>query len=41
MTAVLLSLLPSFFAFLASFFFSFTGHVVDFILVGKVFWETF
>ena len=40
-TAVLLSLLPSFFAFLASIFFSFTGHLVDFILVGKVFTKVF
>ena len=31
-----LSLLPSFFAFLASFF-PFAGHLVGFILVGKVF----
>ena len=33
---VSLSLLPSFFAFLASFF-PFAGHLVGFILVGKVF----
>ena len=32
-----LSLLPSFFAFLASFFFSLAGHLVGFILVGRVF----
>ena len=31
-----LSLLPSFFAFLASFFFSLAGHLVGFILVGIV-----
>ena len=35
-----LSLLPSFFAFLASFF-SLTGHSVGFILVGKVFRKAF
>ena len=33
---LLLSLLPSFFAFLASFF-SFAGNLIGFILVGKVF----
>ena len=32
-----LSLLPSFFAFLASCFFSLAGHLVGFILVGRVF----
>ena len=31
-----LSLLPSFFAFLASFFFSLAGHLVGFIMVGIV-----
>ena len=36
-----LSLLPSFFAFLASFFFSLAGHLVGFILVGKVFRKAF
>ena len=36
----LLSLLPSFFAFLASFF-SLAGHLVGFILVGKVFRKAF
>ena len=35
-----LSLLPSSFAFLA-FFFSFAGHLVDFILVGKFFGKAF
>ena len=35
-----LSFLPSFFAFLAPFF-SFAGHLVDFILVGKVFRKAF
>ena len=34
-------LLPSFFAFLASFFFSFAGHLVGFNLVGKVFTKAF
>ena len=34
-----LSLLPSFFAFLASFFF--VGHLVGFFLVGKVFRKAF
>ena len=33
---ILLSLLPSFFAFPASFFFSPTAHLAGFILVGKV-----
>ena len=33
-------LLPSFFAFLVSFF-SFAGHLVGFILVGKVFRKAF
>ena len=37
----LLSLLPSFFAVLASFFFSFAEHLVGFILVEKVFWKAF
>ena len=32
-----LSLLPSFFAFLASFLFSLAGHLVGFILVERVF----
>ena len=36
-----LSLLPSFFAVLASFFFSFAEHLVGFILVEKVFWKAF
>ena len=36
----LLSLLPSFFAFLASFF-SLAGHLVDFILVGRAFRKAF
>ena len=36
-----LSLLPSFFAFLASFFFSLAGHLVGFILVGRVFRKVF
>ena len=36
-----LSLLPSFFAFLASFFFSLAGHLVGFILVGRVFRKAF
>ena len=36
-----LSPLPSFFAFLASFFFSLTGHLVGFILVGNVFRKAF
>ena len=36
-----LSLLPSFFAFLASFFFSLAGHLVDFILVGRAFRKAF
>ena len=40
-TAVSLSLLPSFFTFFASFFFSFTGHLVDFILVGNAFRKAF
>ena len=35
------SLLPSFFAFLASFFFSLAGHLVGFILVGRVFRKAF
>ena len=39
-TAVLTSLLPSFFAFLPSFF-SFAGHLVGFILLGKVVRKTF
>ena len=34
-------LLPSFFAFLASFFFSLAGHLVGFILVGIVFRKAF
>ena len=34
-TAVSLSLLPSYFAFLASFFFYLAGHLVAFILVGR------
>ena len=37
---ILPSFLPSFFAFLASFF-SLAGHLVDFILVGKVFRKAF
>ena len=37
----LLSLLPSFFAFLASFFFSLAGHLAGFILVGRVFRKAF
>ena len=36
-----LSLLPSFFAFLASLFFSLAGHLVGFILVGTVFRKAF
>ena len=36
-----LSLLPSFFAFLASFLFSLAGHLVGFILVGRVFRKAF
>ena len=36
-----LSLLPSFFAFLASFFFSLAGHLVGFVLVGRVFRKAF
>ena len=36
-----LSLLPSFFAFLASFFLSLAGHLVGFILVGRVFRKAF
>ena len=36
-----LSLLPSFFAFLASFFFPLAGHLVGFILVGIVFRKAF
>ena len=36
-----LSLLPSFFAFLAAFFFSLAGHLVGFILVGRVFRKAF
>ena len=36
-----LSLLPSFFAFLASFFISLAGHLVGFILVGRVFRKAF
>ena len=39
-TMSLLSLLPSFFPFLA-YFFSFAGHLVGFILVGKVFRKAF
>ena len=35
-----LSILPSFFAFLASFF-SLSGHLVGFILVGNVFRKAF
>ena len=34
-------LLPSFFAFLVSFFFSFAGHLVGFNLVGRVFRKAF
>ena len=34
-TAVSLSLLPSYFAFLASFFFYLARHLVAFILVGR------
>ena len=37
----LLSLLPSFFTFLTSFFFSCAGHWVGFILVGKVLRKAF
>ena len=37
----LLSLLPSFFTFLASFFFSCAGHWIGFILVGKVLRKAF
>ena len=40
-TAVLTSLLPSFFAFLARFFFSLAGHLVGFILIGRVFRKAF
>ena len=36
-----LSLLPSFFAFLASFFFSLAGHLVGLILVGRFFRKAF
>ena len=36
-----LSLLPSFFAFLASFFFPLAGHLVGLILVGRVFRKAF
>ena len=36
-----LCLLPSFFAFLASFLFSLAGHLVGFILVGIVFRKAF
>ena len=36
-----LSLLPSFFTFLASIFFSLAGHLVGFILVGRVFRKAF
>ena len=36
-----LSLLPSFFAFLASFFLSLAGHLVGFILVERVFGKAF
>ena len=36
-----LSLLPCFFAFLAWFFFSLAGHLVGFILVGRVFRKAF
>ena len=35
------SLLPSFFAFLASFFISLAGHLVGFILVGRVYRKAF
>ena len=35
------TLLPSFFAFLASFFFSLAGHLVGFTLVGRVFRKAF
>ena len=35
------SLLPSFFAFLASFFFSLAGPLVGFVLVGRVFRKAF
>ena len=35
------SLIPSFFAFLASIFFSLAGHLVGFILVGIVFRKAF
>ena len=38
---ILLSLLPSFFAFLASFFFSLAAHLAGFVLVGKVFRKAF
>ena len=37
----MLSFLPSFFAFIASFFFSLAEHLVGFILVGKVFRKAF
>ena len=36
-----LSLHPSFCAFLASFFFSLAGHLVGFVLVGRVFRKAF
>ena len=36
-----LSLLPSFFAFLTSFSFYLAGHLVGFILVGRVFRKAF
>jgi len=36
-----LSLLPSFFTFLASFFFSLAGHLVGFVLGGRVFRKAF
>ena len=36
-----LSPLPSFFAFLALFFFSFAGHLLGFISVGKVLGKAF
>ena len=36
-----LSPLPSFFAFLASFFFSLAGHLVGFMWVGRVFRKPF
>ena len=40
-TFLFLSSRRSFFAFLASFIFSFAGHLVGFILVGKVFRKAF